>query len=56
MQARQEALPAVRGTWADALGAVVGTHFWWQVQARARAGFVMFCGHGALVSMKALHP
>ncbi|MGI8605330.1 MAG: glycosyltransferase [Verrucomicrobiales bacterium] len=53
VQARQEALPAMRGTWADALGAVVGTHFRWQVRARSRAGFVMFYGHGALVSLEA---
>ena len=53
VQARQDAAEGAPGTLARALGPVVGAHFRWLVRAREREGFLMFYGHGALISMEA---
>ncbi len=52
-QARQEGNPAQADAFGQAMGAAVGAHFRHVVRGRQAGGFVMFYGHGALLSMEA---
>ena len=53
VQARQEGNPAQTEPFGRAMSLAVGAHFRHCVAARQRYGFVMFYGHGALISMDA---
>lgn len=54
-QARQEANPHQADAFGRAMSVAVGAHFRHVVRGRQEGGFVMFYGHGALISMKAWH-
>lgn len=53
VQTRQEANPAQKEWFGRAMSPAVGAHFRHCVAARQRYGFVMFYGHGALISTEA---